>query len=320
MKHSLLQQLLPDALRQRLSILIFHRVLDAKDAMMPSEPSREEFEWMMALLRRRFNPMPLHEALTRLNTGSLPPLSVCVTFDDGYRDNLINALPIMERHDVPGTIFVSTGSLDGGRMWNDTVTEAVRRWPEAQLDLSGFDLGVYAVNSIEEKRQAAQAINSRVKYFGAGAKAAVIDFLQDRSKDLPDNLMLKSEEVRELTRRGVEIGAHTVSHPILAELSSDDSVQEIVRSKSTLETITNGPIRLFAYPNGKANTDYSAANVAQCREAGFDYALSTNWGVATPESHQFEVPRFTPWDRAPAKFGLRLVQNLLRTRSELAAL
>lgn len=315
MNRPIMEHLIPGSLSNRLSILIFHRVLEVNDPIMPSEPSVDEFDWMMSLLRRRFNPMALHEALARLYEGSLPPLSICVTFDDGYRDNLTNALPIMERHGVPSTVFVSTGSLDGGRMWNDTVTEGIRRWPEKLIDLTAFGLGTHSVASINEKRFAANAINSAVKYFGADAKAEMVAFFEARFPELPDDLMLSSDEVRELRRRGVEIGAHTVSHPILAEISSELALEEVQRSKSELESLIDESVRLFAYPNGKAHVDYKAENVAHCRNAGFEYAVSTNWGVATSSSGRYEIPRFTPWDRNPAKFGLRLAQNLLRTRS-----
>jgi peptidoglycan/xylan/chitin deacetylase (PgdA/CDA1 family) len=109
------------------------------------------------------------------------------------------------------------------------------------------------------------------------------------------------------------IGAHTVTHPILACTSDSAARHEIVASKRALEEQLGAPVGLFAYPNGKPGRDYSAAHVAMVREAGFDAAFSTAWGVASRTSDPFQLPRFTPWDRAPWRFGVRLAQNLRRT-------
>ena len=121
--------------------------------------------------------------------------------------------------------------------------------------------------------------------------------------------MLTSEQVRALHRDGVEIGAHTVSHPILTKLSRSDACGEIVACRSSLEDITASAVRLFAYPNGKPGTDYDHSTMELIRELGFSAALSTKWGISTAQTDRFELPRFTPWDRTRAKFGLRLVRN-----------
>ena len=89
----------------------------------------------MAALRRYCHPVPLIEGVRGLATGSLPDRAVTVTFDDGYADNAEVALPILQRHGVPATFFVATGYLNGGRMWNDSIIEAIRRAPATELDL-----------------------------------------------------------------------------------------------------------------------------------------------------------------------------------------
>ena len=95
----------------------------------------------MRVLARYFRPCGLAEGLRQLRDGGLPPRSVAVTFDDGYADNARIALPILREARVPATFFIATSYLDGGRMWNDTVIEAVRRlapgdhrFPHAGLD------------------------------------------------------------------------------------------------------------------------------------------------------------------------------------------
>jgi peptidoglycan/xylan/chitin deacetylase (PgdA/CDA1 family) len=110
----------------------------------------------------------------------------------------------------------------------------------------------------------------------------------------------------------MDIGAHTVSHPILASLDEGEARAEIILSKRQLEDITGSPVELFAYPNGKPSIDYRARDVALVRQAGFAAAVSTVRGVADSASDPFQLPRFGPWDQSPGRFGARLFLNALR--------
>jgi peptidoglycan/xylan/chitin deacetylase (PgdA/CDA1 family) len=110
----------------------------------------------------------------------------------------------------------------------------------------------------------------------------------------------------------MEIGAHTVSHPILARLTKAAARAEIMQSKSTLEQLLDEPVTLFAYPNGVPSEDYTADHVSLVRDGGFIAAVSTAWGAASMRSDRFQLPRFTPWDRQPLKYGFRLLTNMCR--------
>ncbi len=127
--------------------------------------------------------------------------------------------------------------------------------------------------------------------------------------------MMREEQVRELHAAGMEIGAHTVTHPILLNTAPDAARREIVESGRRLAEIVRQPIRLFAYPNGKPGVDYGPEHVAMVRDAGYAAAVSTGWGVATAQSDRFQLPRFTPWDRTPGRFALRLIRNMRNANS-----
>jgi len=88
---------------------------------------------------------------------------------------------------------------------------------------------------------------------------------------------------------------------------------EIVGGKHCLEEITGAPVTLFAYPNGKPGRDYGPRDVELVRQAGFAAAVSTSVGAANRASDLFQLPRFTPWDRSPRLFGLRLLANCMRS-------
>jgi len=301
----------PAGARARLSILIYHRVLPVDDEFNHWDVTAAEFELQMRALSGQFSPLPLGEAIERLGTGSLPARAVCVTFDDGYADNAETALPILRKHRVPATFFIATGYLGGGRMFNDTVTEAIRGIPAPTLDLASLGLGTVALDSVAAKHAAIAKLLPVLKYLPTREREAWAARLADMA-GLPErsDLMMREEQVRELHAAGMEIGAHTVSHPILLNAALDVARREIVESGRRLAEIVRAPVRLFAYPNGKPGVDYGTEHVAMVRDAGYAAAVSTGWGVATAQSDRFQLPRFTPWDRTPGRFALRLIRNM----------
>jgi peptidoglycan/xylan/chitin deacetylase (PgdA/CDA1 family) len=297
---------------QRLSILILHRVLSAPDPLFPGEIHRAQFDAMARWLAAWFQVLPLSEAIERLAAGTLPARAAAITFDDGYADNLHQAGPVLQRHGLPATIFVTTGYLDGGRMWNDSIIESLRRTTQPVLDLSAQGLGQHPLQTDAQRSTAIEALITAVKHQSPDARAdAVAGIVAAADAQLPDDLMLSRDEVRQWLAQGHSVGGHTLSHPILAALPADAAYAEIRDGKQALEDIARQPVTLFAFPNGKPGRDYHAEHVAMVREAGFTAAVSTAWGAANRQADRFQLPRFTPWDRQRLPFGLRLVRNLV---------
>ncbi|WP_077730194.1 polysaccharide deacetylase family protein [Methylocaldum sp. RMAD-M] len=298
--------------KRKLSILIYHRVLSEPDFMRRDEIDAHTFGWQMELLARSFNVLPLTEALDRLRLGDLPPRAVCITFDDGYADNATLALSILQRWNLPATFFIATGFLDGGRMWNDTVLESVRVLDDERLDLSSIGQGVHPIATPEDKARTGHALLNRLKHLPTRQRAEYVDHIASLAGNLPDNLMMSSSQVKAMHAHGMEIGGHTVNHPILANLSEEEARSEIGEGKAALEAIIQEKIRFFAYPNGKPVKDYKRDQIAIVRDLGFQAAASTTRGVADSRSDIWQLPRFTPWDRSPAKFMARLIANFSR--------
>jgi peptidoglycan/xylan/chitin deacetylase (PgdA/CDA1 family) len=122
--------------------------------------------------------------------------------------------------------------------------------------------------------------------------------------ELPDDLMMTSHQVAELHGAGMGIGAHTVNHPILASLDTSIARSEIANSKADLERIIGQPVKLFAYPNGVPGQDYNREHVCMVRELGFEGAVSITPGACRGmRTDVYQLPRFTPWDTAPWKYG-----------------
>ncbi|MGH6610851.1 MAG: polysaccharide deacetylase family protein [Burkholderiaceae bacterium] len=310
-----LSRLAPAGPNARLTVLIFHRVLAVRDPLRPNEPTVAEFAEILDWVKRWFNVLPLSEAITRLRSDSLPARSLAITFDDGYADNHHLALPELQRRGLSATFFVATGYLDGGRMFNDTVIEAVRGCRSETLDLSDLGLGVHHVGNDDERRAAIASLLPKLKKLHVDTRLERAAKIAARcGARLPEDLMMTSEEVAKIADAGMELGGHTDRHPILASLPEAAARSEIERGRRRLQDITGCRIGLFAYPNGRMGTDYTAATRDLVRALGFDAALSTMHGVASRQSSMFDLPRFTPWDRSRLRFGLRLARNALQAR------
>jgi peptidoglycan/xylan/chitin deacetylase (PgdA/CDA1 family) len=310
---ALMATLSPSGAHSRLSILIYHRVLPQRDPLFPDEVDAQAFDEQMRLVKLCFNIIPLADAVRGMRRGSLPPRAACITFDDGYADNVEVALPILQKHGISSTFFIATGFLDGGRMWNDTVIELVRRASGKTLDLSTMGLGAFEIGSTQQRQQTIFTLLAKLKYLPLEARQAQIDQMCSLLRvALPTDLMMSSGHVRELHSAGMEIGGHTVNHPILARLEHMDARAEIANGKETLEHIIRAPVRLFAYPNGKPNQDYLPDHVEIVKSLGFDGAVSTAWGAARCGDNLYQLPRFTPWDRGHMRFTMRMAQNMFR--------
>jgi peptidoglycan/xylan/chitin deacetylase (PgdA/CDA1 family) len=305
----------PAGVRARLIILIYHRVLPAPDPILHDEIDAASFERQLGLLAEEFNVLPLGEACRRLTQGTLPARAACITFDDGYADNEQIALPILKRFNLRATFFVSTGFSSGSAMFNDGVINAVRTAAAGDYDLSELDLPDLSISDLSSRSAAIEKLLAALKYRHMLERQSSVEQLSSALRVTPPHgLMMTPAQIARLHREGMEIGAHTVNHPILMSISEDEARSEIVESKRVLEEITGSAVTLFAYPNGKPGQDYGPQHVRLVRDAGFSAAVSTTPGVAHSGTDVFQLPRFGPWERDPRKLGIRLLLSCARAR------
>ena len=298
-----------------LSILAFHQVLLERDPLAPDIPDVAEFQAIAKLLSERVNVLRLSEAVERLRQGSLPPRAVCITFDDGYANNIHNALPVLAEYGLVAAFFLTVGMLGGGIMWNDRIIESVRRTRRSSLDLNRWGLGVKPVATSEEKRAVLAALIPMVKHMPIAERNETIDQiveLCDAAADLPADLMMRNDDVPTLVARGMEVGGHTLSHPILARIDETHARREIFECRERLTALVRQPVQLFAYPNGKPGTDYTRTHVEMVRNAGFSAAVTTSWGVCRQGDDVLQLPRFTPWGAPGWRFLYQMYRNYSR--------
>jgi hypothetical protein len=181
--------------RNKLSILIYHQVLAEPDPMRPSEPTAEVFEWQMRLLRDYFTPLSLDNALHHLKHNTLPANAVCVTFDDGYLNNLTVAEPILAKYAIPATVYVATGFSTGSNMWNDRLIHlfADPERQQLQLDTERVQLGDW-----QNRRSNAQQWLKKLKYLPLAQRLERIDgFYQQNNASEQAALMMRPEQIKQ---------------------------------------------------------------------------------------------------------------------------
>jgi peptidoglycan/xylan/chitin deacetylase (PgdA/CDA1 family) len=313
------------AIRRRISrkqrgnvILMYHRVsrTDVDPWALCVDPSN--FSEQMKVLARLAQPVSVEQ---------LPPMqsdhpSVAITFDDGYVDNLENALPALEREAIPATIFVSTGYIGKSNgYWWDQLQEiflSPRVLPSDDLSLSlggethrwvidPADLEYRAENCSAHRGWIAwkdRAPTSRhAVFYQVWSRLRELDSAQRddsvgriwRWAGFPEDRAaarcMTADELREVSRGPlVQIGSHTVTHSRLCELTQDSEWKELTSSKATLEDILKRPVEAFAYPFGE-RSDYSSRTVAAVRKAGYRLACSNFEGAVGPGSDTFQLPR-----------------------------
>ena len=277
------------------------------DSLYPDEPDARRFTEILDWAANWFNVLPLPEAVERLRAGSLPDRAAAITFDDGYADNCVVALPILRQHGMHATFFVATAFMDGGRMFNDTVIEAVRRVATSEFDLEAREARGLSNRIARRERETVEAIStgSRTCLKASGTTAV------NAIKVLPGFLcrtisMISDEQVRRLRDAGMEIGAHTRTHPS----SRDANLRSRSRSPTgaTYRRVAGTPSARFSLTPTETRAGLlvarghgEAAGVRGCR---LDVA-----GRRQDRRHAFELPRSTPRARQRLLFGLRLVQN-----------
>ncbi len=306
---------------RRLSILIFHRVLRQPDPIFPAEVDANRFDRFMRLVAANFRVLPLADAVDGLQQRRLPPRALSITFDDGYADNHAVALPILQRHGLTACFFIATGFLSGGRMFNDTVIECIRHCPHSQLDLAVLGLGVLPLQTPMQRAQAIAQVLPRIKYQSPDQRTQALALLQKACSPshLPDDLMMTPEQVRALRAAGMEIGAHTVRHPILCQVDDATAERELFDSRAALQQMIQQPVTLMAYPNGQPDRDYALRHAQMAHRLGFSAAVTTAAGVARAGADVFQLPRFTPWDSRAAPWLARLVATRRQRRYQCAS-
>jgi peptidoglycan/xylan/chitin deacetylase (PgdA/CDA1 family) len=299
-------------------ILMYHRVAEVDLDPWSLCVTPKHFAEHLEVLRTSAQPMGLKQLAQAAREGNIPPLAVAVTFDDGYVDNLLFAKPVLEQYNIPATVFVTTGHIDNPRefWWDELELLLLQpgKLPEQlNLVIKGtqyqWNLGKAAVYSADDYRhdyaQKAwlakpdtrmyfyHSVWEKLQPLPTEEKLQVLDEIRAWAgaasvTRATHRTMTKAEVTTLGEGELVEIGAHTVTHPVLNAHSTTLQQQEIQQSKMDLERILNRPVTTFAYPHG----NYNQETLNLMKESGIEYACSTEENTVWRNSDCFQLPRF----------------------------
>lgn len=302
--------------RQSFSVLNYHRVMPNTDLCSEQALPPELFAEQLRHLKQHFQVLSLPEAFALSQRQQLPKNSVVITIDDGFADCFDYVFPLLQQHGLTATFFISTAGLNEGYLWENQISQAIQQAPSQVQAIEMLGVS-YQIDSADSRRSSIAALTEQIKYQPvATRRTSITQLLEQTGQPKMVHQFVNADQLRQMHQAGMTIGAHTVNHPILALENPEQARLEIAQSKTELEQIIGAPIEFFAYPNGKYQTDFTDAHIEMVRELGFSAAFSTDWGVAeTRADLLFRLKRFTPWDRDPARFCLRLALNNLADRS-----
>lgn len=270
----------------------------------------------LGALARAANVVPLDTALDALGQGRpLPSRAVALTFDDGYRDNLGTAMPILRRLGLPATFYLVPGLLDREvRPWWEVLAWGFSAATTAEVEWRG---GVVPAGPGDAARTAMLAIAEELKDIDAAARDAEIDELLARlrprgSEDEVRELFLDWDGARRLAA-GASIGSHTMRHVILSREPAGEQAEDLRQSRELLEEGLDARISTLAYPNGSAR-DYDAATLTGARAAGYRGAVTTIDGWNRRDTPPLEMHRFV---MDPVR-GLGGLRGLVRASGALS--
>jgi peptidoglycan/xylan/chitin deacetylase (PgdA/CDA1 family) len=276
----------------RAVVLMYHRIATPGSAGHGLGVSPAHFAEHLETLSSAFQPVRLADIVASISGADLPARAVSVTFDDGYLDNLLEAKPLLERAEVPATVFVVSGYVEGrSRFWWDELEEicVAADLPDVlELEIDGR-VQQWKVNP-DQTRHLFRELRRALGPLEGAERDASLDRLQRWSGVEPSRSRqtLSAAELRRLAEGGlVEIGAHTVTHPPLTRVKPVRQVEEIRSSRIRLSELVEHDVRLFSYPFGAE--DVTAARSA--RAAGVSCACTSVGAAVTETTNPYQLPR-----------------------------
>jgi len=316
---------------------MYHRVYETEVDPWRTCVSPSLFREQIAYLSRRHTLVSLSALAEALADGRPPRRAVVLTFDDGYADNLRTAKPILEHFDAPATFFVTSGALETSReYWWDELSRVLLEpgcLPSTfavgiKDELDGWELGGssdYGANACRRYREwnvyqpddptprhgLLRALYEHLYGLPSAAKTNVLDRVFAWAGLSPErrasHRTLSADELLEVERGGlVEVGAHSVTHPVLTALGPDEQRVEVTESKSVLEGFLGHPISAFAYPHGA----HDEATVEAVRRAGFTTAVTVKGFKADRHTDPLRVPRMDVGNWGARELARRLADLL----------
>lgn len=279
-------------LQSALTILAYHRVLPPVDAetfcfdidLLSATPA--EFDWQMRYIKRHMNPIGPRQLLAALaGRQELPPRAVMVTFDDGYDDCVLHALPILEPLGMEAVVFVSTGYIDSQQtFWFDRLAHAVLRTEATSLELPDISWSRRVPRDVPARRALYTELVNALKLVPELVRHATLEQVWQQvgirwtAEHAKLSRPMSADDLAAASRRGLSVQSHTVTHPILSQVDDARLDTELVDSRERIAEITGEPAQIIAYPNGTWS-DFGAREIAAAQRCGYLAGMAYESGV-----------------------------------------
>lgn len=274
-------------------VLCWHNVEGTWCFPSASGAGASGLERQFRALRSVTNIVPLGWALQAMGDGlSLPPRALAITFDDGYRDNLTLAVPLLRMLQIPATCFLVPGILSGDVVpWWERLARA---FSEAQTDHVELERQRVMLGSAADRyavyQKVAEQLKGRDRRHRESAVDGLVVRLEPSGEYRPQDQFLDWDGARELQKH-MEIGSHSMYHSILSRETAQAQHEDLADSRRQLAEGLDADIRLLAYPNG-TKIDYNADTFVAAEQAGYTYALTTEYGWNTRFTAPYEIRRW----------------------------
>ncbi|MDD3693771.1 MAG: polysaccharide deacetylase family protein [Oscillospiraceae bacterium] len=272
-------------------VLLYHRVARLQEDFELLTVSPDNFDSQIAYIKSHYPVLRFDEDWSKVRTPA-----VVITFDDGYADNYHNALPILEKHNVPATFFVTSGILDvTHEFWWDElgqiILDSTHRYPEEWID---YDTQILTRN-IDENRSLYQYQQKKLKSASVEERRKILDNLIEWSGKktyLRDDFRsMDYYELKQLHANNfAAIGSHTLNHVQLSALDYNTQFNEISEGHNRLGKIIGAELNTFSYPFG-AIEDYNLDSLSICKTLGFKKVAANYPGQYHRWSDNLQIPR-----------------------------
>jgi len=308
--------------RRRALILTYHRFSDPSAGNgLDGRTTAQAFSEQLEYLKRNYRIVRLSDLVESLSQNNpLPQSLAAVTIDDGYRDSYEIAYPLLRRHGVPATVYVVTEFVEGRTwLWTDKMRFIANHALAQELNtmIEGKRLCLTLAGR-ESRHSAAELVNLALKEIDDDVKNELINNIAGLlGVELPNTppaeyAAISPQQALEMDQNGVEIGSHTLTHPILTRVSDDRLHREVRDSRTHLESLLKHPVKHFCYPNG----DYDHRVLREIVKSGYQSAVTTMDGFCDRGDGLFELRRIhTESDIthfAQSTSGFEQIKNRLR--------
>lgn len=271
-------------------ILLYHRIATTESDVHGLCVTPEAFRRQLEVLSRGRRIVPLRELARAVMQGQTIEGAVALTFDDGYRDNLEVAAPILAEFGAPATFFLTSEELDRPRrFWWDVLETAVFQASAGELVLR-IAGAAWSRPLGSARRVTHDELYELLKRSGPAVRDDLVRQLAGVSvvpESHPARPVMASEIRRLASLPGVEIGAHSVHHLDLAAAGRTELFQEVFECRTSLERVGGRPVDLFAYPYGSVSQEA----VGMAAAAGYLCAVTCEARPLRPYERMHRLPR-----------------------------